>query len=126
MAPFVYNFMKNLTARVRSIRCTTSSECESNQVCLANRCLFSNTTYYHDALSPGIKYDFASGYYTIINASEPIWTESIWESTYMRIYLQDSLAIEIVILFGGIFFLAASFLAVHFFLCYARNHMKIE
>jgi hypothetical protein len=126
MAPFVYNFMKNLTARVRGIRCMTNSECESEQVCLANRCLFSNTTYYHGALSPGIQYDVASGYYIIRNASEPIWTESIWESTYMRLYLQDSLTIEFVVLFGGVFFLAASFLAVHLFLRYARNHMKIE
>jgi hypothetical protein len=126
MALFTYYFMKNLTATRRSSSCRDEAECEPQQTCLAGHCLTSDTTHYHDALSPGIHYHPESDSYTIVNVSESVWTESTWDSTLMRIYSQDSIATEIGIFFGGLFFLLGSFLGVHYFLSYTKTHMKSE
>jgi hypothetical protein len=126
MTQFVHDFMQNLTAISRGIPCTATSQCEPSQICLANRCLVSNTTFYHGALSPGLYYDSTSGYYTIINASEPTWTESTWTSTYMFLYVQDSSTTEMGILLGGIIFLIVNFVMVYCVLSYLRSHMKTE
>uniref|UniRef100_T1JAP2 Nicastrin n=1 Tax=Strigamia maritima TaxID=126957 RepID=T1JAP2_STRMM len=77
---------------------------EANSICVKT------TANYSKAVSPAFSiddYDFDSGVYST-------WTESIWETTSVRIFLKPSPQWEMTVLFVGLFVCALSFLVVWF------------
>jgi hypothetical protein len=123
---FVHDFMTYTTAEEKSIPCLENSDCNSTQICLAHQCIFSNHTYIHKVLSPGIQYDSNSNSYIIQNGSEPLWTESRWETIYMQLYLQDSSSVQWVLFIGGLGFVISSFLIVYYVKSYIGKRLKLD
>eukprot|EP01132_Coremiostelium_polycephalum_P010351 gene10351-12713_t len=102
-ASFFKELISILTASVTSQdNCSYDNPCSDKSMsCVGSVCIKSNT-HYHDSISLGFDYDNKSGTWKIVNSSYPIFVESNWDYTFLRIYQHDSHTVEVLFLVGGL------------------------
>nr|4R12_A Chain A, Crystal structure of the gamma-secretase component Nicastrin [Dictyostelium purpureum] len=64
--------------------CTSDNDCPSS-LCYSGQCVSSNT-HLHNALSLGFDFDTSKNVWKIVNSSYPIFTESNWDYTALKVF----------------------------------------
>ncbi|KYR03053.1 nicastrin [Tieghemostelium lacteum] len=113
---FFYNIMWNITTNQMNTtaQCKKTSDCQESlpgSMCLNGMCMLSNT-HYHDAISLGLGFDDTTSSWFIQNSSYPIFVESNWDYTDLRVYLLSNPSTEVVFLIMGIFELTISIVII--------------
>jgi len=100
MARFAYYFLMNLTATDRGKACSTSSDCNNGQECVLQVCMTAPTTKYHDAFGTGL--NLQKSQVVITDSSQPVWSESSWDSTTLRVFQVTAATTDIASLVTGV------------------------
>eukprot|EP00742_Colponemidia_sp_Colp-10_P008154 GILJ01008809.1.p1 GENE.GILJ01008809.1~~GILJ01008809.1.p1 ORF type:complete len:665 (-),score=90.11 GILJ01008809.1:106-2073(-) len=110
-ANLVFSLLANYTAVTRQ-SANGCSNCEKNEVCIGNSQCVNSNTFFHDALSPSIKFDFDKLTYVVDDdPSQPLYTESRWGTSIgSRMFLQeDPSTVQAVFASGlAVFFVCAA------------------
>lgn len=92
---FVHDFVALNLNHSRDANCTS---CEGvNENCIAGYCISSYVNY-HEAYSTGLKRDYETGKYSVIDENEPNWVESYWTPIGLRLYYSGSNSKEAIFL----------------------------
>jgi len=121
---FVHDFVAVITRNLTNTTCQRSSDCETGMSCTSGWCRREDA-YYHDAISPGIDWDTKNSKWIVTDSKQPLWTESNWDATRLRLFLQDSPTHEGVFLAFGILEFLGSFVIIYFCKRYFLRNFKI-
>jgi len=123
---FVFDYLTNITAASRGKSCAQQSDCNTGEgeQCSIGVCMKAST-YYHDAVSPGIDWDYKNNKWIVVDKSQPLWTESNWDSTTVQLFQQDSPTHEGLFLAFGIVLFLGSFAVVFFVKRYFLRNYKL-
>eukprot|EP01113_Clastostelium_recurvatum_P029286 TRINITY_DN3531_c0_g1_i6.p1 TRINITY_DN3531_c0_g1~~TRINITY_DN3531_c0_g1_i6.p1 ORF type:complete len:715 (-),score=165.08 TRINITY_DN3531_c0_g1_i6:47-2191(-) len=114
--------VKSLTSS-NGAACASTPECPSEYVCVSGQC-WASTTFYHDALSPGFGWDPSKGW-VVADASQPLYTESNWDATALKVYLEDDPVREGFFLAFGLIVIVLSFVGFFFLKRHFLKHYKL-
>ncbi len=114
--------------------CSEASDCDSSAPCIRAVCMQSNT-FYHEAYSLAFEVT-SDGFWTIVDATQSTWTESVyvmasccsewfrWDAPWVRIFMMDSPASDVVLFIFGILNVLASMGAVWFLRSFLTKRFK--
>eukprot|EP01100_Stratorugosa_tubuloviscum_P001870 TRINITY_DN1424_c0_g5_i1.p1 TRINITY_DN1424_c0_g5~~TRINITY_DN1424_c0_g5_i1.p1 ORF type:complete len:636 (+),score=279.16 TRINITY_DN1424_c0_g5_i1:73-1980(+) len=110
---FVTQFMRDISSinRNETANCTQNSDCFEfeNVTCVAGVCL-NSTTQLFNSISLGLKKENKD--WQIIDSNYPTWTESVWASPKIRLFLVNNPTFDLIIFLVGSFELVISFFVV--------------
>ena len=114
---FIHDFIAQKTYS-ESQSCTKASDCSPNSACISSSCVSMNSTFYHFAYSTAFEMDSS---WKIVDPNEPMYTESVWGSTGIRIFLKENPNVDIAILVVGIIHSIAWIVLVFFLHAYMNK-----
>jgi len=124
ISQFVFRYMYNLTATSTSGTCQQPSDCKLGQACLFGKCA-SGLTHMHEAYGAGLQLQ-ASGLFTVVNSSLPVWTESTWNIIGFRLFTMSSTIADVVQLLVGLIITAVTLVVVYISRKFLRKTLKIR
>ncbi|KAK5578604.1 hypothetical protein RB653_008276 [Dictyostelium firmibasis] len=123
---FVYKLATYLTQhRTNATNCTYDSDCDTaSSICVSKVCIYSNT-HFHDAISLAFSFDNSKSSWTIVNSSYPVFVESNWDYTTVRLFHVGSYTNEIWFLVSGLIELLLSVGIIFYIKKYLSKRYKL-
>ncbi|KAM9958566.1 hypothetical protein ACTFIW_012154 [Dictyostelium discoideum] len=123
---FIFRMATYLTQhRTNATNCTSDNDCDtSSSICVNKVCLYSNT-HYHNAISLAFSFDNSKSSWTIVNTSYPVFVESNWDYTTVRLFQVGSYANEIWFLVSGLIELLLSVGIIFYIKKYLSKRYKL-
>ena len=123
-APFLRSFAASRLARSRGAACKADSDCQTAEMCVESACVLASV-YYHDALSPGIAFNYTTGVYELRDEGD-VWMESNWNSDIgISLFQQSSSGGAWAMLVMGVLLTVGSTAALLFAKRRVTKHYKL-